>query len=150
MERIIDDKDLKILEVLKENGDYTTRQIAKKTLLPATTIHNRIKKLRKNGVIKNFTINLDYEKIGKGFVVYVLIKVDLKLLKQNKISQYDIAKKIKKFDFVERTDIVTGGTDIIAIVRVKDVKEYDEVLLQKIQMIEGIENTTSFTVIHEA
>ena len=149
MDENLDDKDLKILEVLIENSDYTTRQIAKKTLLPATTIHNRIRKLKRCGVIKNFTINLDHDKLGKGFVVYVLIKVDLKLLKQNKLSQYDIAKKLKRFEFVERTDIVTGGTDIIAIVRVAGVKEYDKVLLQKIQMIEGIENTTSLTVIHE-
>ena len=46
----LDDKDLKILEILRDHGDYTTRQIAKKTLLPVTTIHNRIKKLRREKI----------------------------------------------------------------------------------------------------
>jgi DNA-binding Lrp family transcriptional regulator len=50
---------------------------------------------------------------------------------------------------VERADIVSGGTDIVALVRVKDVKEFDHVLLEKIQMIEGIEKTQSLIVIHE-
>jgi len=41
----IDEKDRKIIEVLQEHGDYTTRQIAKKVSLPITTVHNRIKKI---------------------------------------------------------------------------------------------------------
>lgn len=48
----LDDKDGKILEVLQEHAEYTTRQIAKKTLLPATTIHNRIRKLRQTGMFR--------------------------------------------------------------------------------------------------
>jgi DNA-binding Lrp family transcriptional regulator len=136
----IDDKDLKIIDVLKEHGDYTTRQVAKKTLLPATTIHNRIRK---------FTILLDNTMIDKTFASYILISVNLHLLKSKHKGQTDIIKELKRFYFVERADIVSGGTDIVALVRVKDVKEFDHVLLEKIQMIEGIEKTQSLIVIHE-
>ena len=145
----LDDKDLKILDILKEHGDYTTRQIAKITLLPQTTIHNRIRKLKQEKIIKKFTIEPDYAKINKGFMIYVLISCNLPVLKEKKKTQYDIAKELRKCDFIERVDIVTGGTDIMAIVRVKDVKEYDKVLLGKIQIIDGIENTQSLIVIHE-
>jgi len=145
----LDEKDKKILEVLKNNADYTTRQIAKKTLLPSTTIHNRIRKLKKEKVIKRFTVELDQKKIDRGFVAYILINANLELLKQKKKTQYDLAKELKKFDFVERVDITSGGTDLVAIVRVKDVEEFDKVLLGKIQLIEGIDNTQSLIVIHE-
>ena len=40
----MDEKDEKILRLLKENSKSTTQQIAKKTLIPITTVHNRIKK----------------------------------------------------------------------------------------------------------
>ena len=73
----LDDKDEKILEVLKEHAEYTTRQIAKKTLLPVTTVHNRIIKLRKEGVILKYTIVPDYSKLDKDFVVYVLVSANL-------------------------------------------------------------------------
>ena len=145
----LDDKDWKILEVLKEHSDYTTRQIAKETLLPPTTIHNRIRKLRKEGIIKRFTVELDHTKIGQGFVVYVLISANLELLKEKKKTQYDLAKELKKFSFIERADIVSGGTDLVAVVRVKDVDEYDKVLLGKIQLVEGIKSTQSLIVIHK-
>lgn len=145
----MDDKDLRILEVLKSHGDYTTRQIAKKILLPPTTIHNRIKKLREEGIIKKFTIDLDYSKVGKSFVAYILVSANLPLLKQKKKTQYDLAEELRKFYFVERADIVSGGADLVVIVRVKDVEEFDKILLGKLQLVEGIDKTQSLIVIHE-
>jgi len=145
----LDEKDKIIIEVLKEHGDYTIRQIAKKTLIPSTTINNRIRKLKKEGVIKNFTVNLNHSKVNKGFLVYILISANLLVLKEKKKSQYDLAKELRQLDFVERVDIVSGGTDIMTTIRVKDVEEFDKALLGKIQAIEGVDNTQSLIVIHE-
>jgi len=144
----MDDKDWKIIDVLKEHGEYTVRQITKKTLLPPTTIHNRIKKLKEEGIIKKFTIELDYSTLGKNFVAYILVSVNLPLLRQKKKTQYDLAEEIRKFYFVEKVDIVSGGTDLVVIIRVKDVEEFDKVLLGKLQLVEGIEKTQSLIVIH--
>ncbi|MBI2125648.1 Lrp/AsnC family transcriptional regulator [Candidatus Woesearchaeota archaeon] len=149
MEGKIDEKDRRIIEVLKEHADYATRQIAKKTGLPITTVHNHIQKLKKEKIIKRFTVDLDYHKLQDGFRAYVLVSVNLSLLKEKKKSQYDVSKELKQFSFVERADIVSGGTDIVATVRVKDVAEFDQVLLTKLQRIEGIEKTQSLIVIHE-
>ena len=52
----MDEKDEKILKLLKENSKLTTQQISKKTLIPITTIHNRIKKLEKEGIIKKLCL----------------------------------------------------------------------------------------------
>jgi len=144
----LDDKDLKIIEILKQHSDYTTREIAKKTLLPTTTVNNRIRKLKSEGVIKKFTIELDADKTGKGFAAYILISANLQLLKQKNKTQYDLVKEIKKFEFVDKADIVSGGTDIVALMRVRDVKEFDNALLNKLQNLEGIDRTQSLIVIH--
>ncbi len=149
MDYKLDDKDWKIIEILKEHGDYATRQIAKKTLLPVTTIHHRIKRLKQEKVIRKFTIDLDPVKTEKNFVVYVLISANLELLKQKKKTQYDLSNEIRKFYFIERVDIVSGGTDLVAIIRVKDVEEFDKVLLSKLQLVEGVEKTQSLIVIHD-
>ena len=65
----LDDKDWKIINILKEHGDYATRQIAKKTLLPVTTIHHRIKRLKEEKIIRKFTIDLDPIKTEKGWLL---------------------------------------------------------------------------------
>ena len=145
---MLDEKDQKIIEILKDHADYTTRQIAKKTLLPITTIHNRIKKLKAEGIIKKYTVKLNYEKLEQNFRAYVLISANLQILKEKKKTQHDLAKEIRRFPFIERIDIVSGGTDLVAIVRVKDVKEFDQMLLGKLQLVEGIEKTQSLIVLH--
>lgn len=149
MIKTLDEKDHNILEILQEHGDYTTRQIARKTLLPVTTIHHRIKKLKAGKVIRRFTIDLDYGQLDRNFVAYVLISVDLQLLKQKKKTQHDVAQEIKKFSFIERVDIVSGGTDLVAIVRVKDVAAFDKALMGELQLAEGIAKTQSLIVIYE-
>src|SRR3989344_5004432 len=120
MERIIDEKDQQILEELKEQK-----------------------------IIKRFTVDLDYHKLEEGFRAYVLVSVNLALLKQKNKSQYHVAREIRHFPFVERVDIVSGGTDLVAMIRVKGVAEFDQVLLTKLQRIEGIDKTQSLIVIHE-
>ncbi len=145
----MDEKDKQIIEVLQEHGDYTTRQIAKKTLLPVTTIHNRIRKLKQEKIIKKFTLDLDYNKIEKGFSVIVLVSVDYKLLREMKKDQHQLAKEIKILPEVTEVAVVTGGTDIVIRVRVKDVQAYDQFLLKKFQAIPGVDRTQSLVVIHE-
>lgn len=144
----LDEKDRKIIEVLKEHGDYTTRKIADKTLLPITTVHNRVKKLKREKIIKKFTIELDPIKTNMNFIVYVLVSANLQLLKEKKKTQHDLARELRKFPFVERADIVSGEADIITILKVKDVEEFDKVLLQNLQLLEGVEKTRSFIVIN--
>lgn len=148
MGREIDEKDKKIIEVLRDHAEFATRQIAKKTLLPITTVHNRIRKLRKEGIIRKYTVKLDNSKLGKNFVSYILVSVNLAILKQKHKTQHDLANELKKFYFVERADIVTGGTDMVVIMRVKDVEEFDNCLLNKLQLVEGIDKTQSLIVIH--
>ena len=149
MDYQLDDKDRSILEILQENGDYTTRQIAKKTLLPITTVHNRIQKLKSEKIIRKFTIEVNPEATDKAFLVYILVSINLEKIKELKKTQHDIVKELKGFYFTERADVVAGGTDIVMVVRVKDVKEFDQVLLGKIQMINGVKETKSLIAIHE-
>lgn len=144
-----DKKDLKILEALKQNARLSTQQISRKTSIPITTVHHRIKKLEKEDIIKGYTVLLDNKKLGKGLAAYVLVFVDYKLLKQIKLSQHDIARKLKKHELVEETDMVTGLADIILKIRVKDIDEMDEFVTKYLRNIEGIEKTQTMVVLHE-
>ena len=145
----MDEKDNKILKILKEDSSLTTRQIAKKTLIPITTVHKRIKKLTDKGIIKRFTIDIDNEKIGNKFLAYVTLNVDITKLRELNLHQKELVDKIKKMEEVESADIVVGRDDIVLKVRVKDVKEYDKFLFDKLHKIKGITSTNTLTVTYE-
>lgn len=146
---IMDEKDKQILFLLEENSSLSTREIAKKTLLPITTVHNRITKLKEQKIITKFTIEVDHQAVDEDFSVYILISANLETLKTLGRSQHDLARDLKKIPQVKKVDIVSGGTDVVAYLRTKDVHAYDMLLLEKIQQISGISKTQSLIVMHE-
>ncbi|MBD3210235.1 winged helix-turn-helix transcriptional regulator [Candidatus Micrarchaeota archaeon] len=148
MEQKIDEKDLAVLDVLKKHGEYTVRQISKRTALAPTTVHSRLKKLKKAGIIKKYTIEVDEKKLGKKLGAYILINADLKLLKEKHKTQYTLSEEIGKLSGVLGVDILVGETDLIAHVRVKDIDELDSVLLGKIQLLDGVASTKTMIIIH--
>lgn len=148
MSEKIDEKDYAILDILEKHGEYTVRQIARKTNLAPTTVHARIKKLKSMKVIQKYTIKIDKKLLGMQIGAYILVSADLKALKQKHRSQYDLARELEKLNGVSRVHIVTGVSDIVAQVRVKDMEELDKLLLGKIQMMDGVANTKIMIIIN--
>ena len=145
----LDDKDLKILELLRDNARMTTSEMFKKLGMPQTTIHNRIKRMKKSGIIKRFTIDLDGKKIGRGLVAYILCTVSYRTSRGQKISQYEVAKMIQVLPEVEDVSIVTGDIDLIVKVALGDVDELNDFIIYKLRDIDGIEKTVTSVVLSE-
>ena len=86
---VLDVLDIEILKNLVKNSKITISLLAKKigTSVPKTTIHYRISRLQKENIIKNFTIEIDYEKIGFPVLAYILATYDPSVkISQKKIS----------------------------------------------------------------
>jgi len=144
----IDKKDLQIITLLKGDSSLSTHKISKKTHIPITTIHNRIKKLKNEGIIKNFTINLDHKKLGETISAYILITINYNV-SGTKIDQTAIAKKINYFDEVYSVSIIAGGYDMVIKVRTKDIEALNEFIINKLRNIEGIDKTQTLTIMKE-
>ncbi|HSU73289.1 MAG TPA: Lrp/AsnC family transcriptional regulator [Candidatus Binatia bacterium] len=141
-----DDKDLRILELLKENSNATSSKISKKLNIPITTVHNRIKKLQQTGVIQHYTVELDYKKLEKGMLAYVLVNVVYTLPSGKKIHQENVARDIKKIG-AEEVSIVAGGADIMVKVRAKDVEDLNDFVVKKLRSIDGVDKTQTMIVL---
>ena len=61
---LIDKLDLEILKLLSRDSKISFSEISNLLKVSNTTIHVRIKRLQKLEVIKNFTITIDYNKLG--------------------------------------------------------------------------------------
>jgi Lrp/AsnC family transcriptional regulator for asnA, asnC and gidA len=143
----LDEKDLRVLDELKDNAKRTTSQISKRIGLPITTVHNRIKKLEKLGIIKRYTVELDYKKLDKPIAAYVMVQVIYMLPSGIKVMQEDVAKEIKGLAGVELVELLTGGTDILVKVRVKDVDELNDFIIKKLRKVEGVDKTQTMVVL---
>lgn len=144
-----DKKDTLIIEALKSDSKASIVDIAKKTGLPGTTIHNRIKKLCDEKVITGYTIKLDNKKLGKDITAFIAVTVDYKLLKEKKISQQALAEKLSRIPAVEETNIITGISDIMIKVRMKNIDELNNFITNELRNFDGVEKTQTMVVLKE-
>ena len=105
--------------------------------------------MEKDSTIKRYSLELDHKKLGKTISAYIHIVVDYKSLQEKKISQHELAKKLKQYELVEEAAMVTCGVDIIIKVRVKDVDELDDLVTKKLRNIVGIEKTQTMVILNE-
>ena len=60
----LDDTDINILKIINEDVRTSYRQISRSLDVSVGTVHNRIDKMVKSGVIKKFSPVIDHEKLG--------------------------------------------------------------------------------------
>ena len=141
----MDELDFLLLEELQKDAGRTRKQLARKLLVPLTTVHNRIAKLEKNGVVKGYAAAIDYKKAGFG--VGALVDVSVKSGRRS--AQEEIARRIAAIKGVEEAFIVTGATDIVAKAWVKDTDALNDLLLKEIGKIDGVDKTVTLVILKQ-
>lgn len=144
----LDEKDRAIIKELVKDSKQTTSQLGKKLNMPITTVHNRIKKLVKNEIILNYTVNLNYKKLERPIPAYIGVSVEYRIGKK-KLKQREIAQKIKDVDGVEEVYIMTGGSDILIKLLAKDIDSLNEIVTEKLREIDGVDKTQTAIVLTE-
>lgn len=131
----LDERDLVLLEELGKDAKLSEQKLARKTGIPMTTVHNRLRKLRGLGVIRKYSIRLDYAKLGRPLVAYVLVKVT------PGASQQEVLEKIAKTPHVCETAMITGEFDIIFKARIASMDELNAMVVQKLRMQKTVSDT---------
>jgi Lrp/AsnC family leucine-responsive transcriptional regulator len=142
----IDDKDLKILNLLQKNCKMTAREIAQTIDSPVTTVFAKIKRMEKLGIIKGYNAVLDANKLDKGTTAFILASVSYGSKESVQQSQRKIAKEIAKFPEVQEAHIITGDWDILIKVKEKEVAAIGKFVIDKLRLVEGIEKTLTCMV----
>ncbi len=68
----MDRNDERIIRELQRDARKPIREIAKTVGLPASTVHVRIQRLQREGVIKRFTIEVDAATADEAFIAFVM------------------------------------------------------------------------------
>lgn len=141
----MDEKDSELLAELMKDGKAKIKALSRKLGLPMSTVHHRILRMEKDGIIKRYAAIPDYRKVGLPIAAYIFINVDYSKIE----SQEDVAGEIRKLPNVLDVSIVSGEIDIIAKIRAKDVDDMGEAVLKKLRTIKGIAKTVTAVVMKE-
>ncbi len=127
--------DRKILQLI-QNKDFCVPKITKiahELRIPASTVQSKLNKMNKEGLIKEYSVVLDGDKLNKGFVAFLLGQVVMK----KEMNLDAPAKMISKIPQVQEVYFITGDWDYLVKIRVKDKEEYYEVM-QKVSQYFGL------------
>lgn len=139
----LDEIDLKLLELLQNNGKLTTKEIANQVNLSSTPVYERIKRLENDGVIKKYVALLEAEKVGKRLAVFC----DITLKQHTSEIGNQFIKDIMNFKYVCECYNISGDHDFRLKVMVRDMKHYQEFVLQDLGSIKNIGSVHSTFVI---
>jgi DNA-binding Lrp family transcriptional regulator len=114
----VDNKDQKIIDELKKDSRISIRDIAKKTSIRPSTVHQRITRLKESGVIEKFTLKLNNQLIGENFIVFMFVATDR-----------DIEPVIFKDSHVKEVFGITGEYDLLMKLKFKDIEDFNNYVL---------------------
>ena len=138
----IDSTDEEIIEAIRYDARLSSRSVAKKTQIPLATVNRRLKELIRKGVIKRFVTEIDYEKLGKKTIAYILIRA------KAGSNQMQMIREMSKLKEVEDMAALAGQFDMIAKVRVQDNEELTSFLFKKIKFLEQVLQTETLIALN--
>lgn len=126
--------DKQILDILQTNSNITNAQLAAEVGISPPGMLERVKRLEKSGVIRKYVALVEPEKVGKGTLALVSISI-----KVHDLSEVNVFKrKVGDLEEVLECYHIAGEDDFILKVAVKDIREYEKFVLNKLNIIEGI------------
>jgi DNA-binding Lrp family transcriptional regulator len=139
MQHSLDKIDTKILSLLQQNSDRTTKSIANELGMTTTPIFERIKKLEKHGYIKKYVALLNHKKIGLKQTVFVGITL------QGHTRSYleKFVKQINSFPEIIECHRVSGNYDYLLKLVVEDIEAYETFIITKLTLLPYLGNVQS-------
>lgn len=134
----IDSLDRKIIKELQADARKPFLDIARKCVVSGGTIHQRVEKLKENGILTGSKITVDHKQLGFG----VEVLLGIHLVNAKVVSK--VIKKLESFSEVTQALYTTGNYALFIKVVTKDIDHYHDFLVKKLQAIEEIRSTESF------
>ena len=139
MKQFFDEIDKKIVNEYLQDSRLSYREIAKRLGLAVGTIMTRTKKLELQGIIKDYTVILDHNKLGYDLTAITEITV-------SKGKLIEMEKEIAKMKVTCAVYDVTGNNDAIIIAKFKNRQELNQ-FTKKLLSMPFVERTNTHIVL---
>ncbi len=137
---MLDDIDIKILNMLQHSGRTKRSQIAEEVGMSIPSVSERLNKLEERGYIEGYYAKLNKKKFGYDIMTFIYVLID-----SSKHYKNFIYKVEKNPQIIECHSVLGEGSHILKVV-VNDTDSLEK-LLAEIQTWQGVTGTrTSFVL----
>ena len=141
----MDELDRRILRLLQRDGRMSNVDLARQANLSTAATHERVRRLRRDGVIEGYSVRLNPAKLGRALLVFVEITLDRTA--EDVFAAF--ARAVALRPEILECHMVAGGFDYLLKVRVRDMADYRDFLGRTLATLPGIRQTHTYTVMEE-
>jgi len=141
----LDEIDIKILGILQGNAKITTKELAAAVNLSPTPVFERQKRLENGAYIKKYIAILDAEKLSNSLLVFC----NIRLKKHSGECGKHFIKAVAEIKEVVECYNISGDYDFMMKIYVRDMKHYQDFVLNTLGSIDSIGSLHSNFVIAE-
>lgn len=131
----IDKLDRKILSILAQNARIAFKDVAEKCGVSRAAIHQRVERLKEDGVITGSGFSINPKSIGYGTCTYVGIRLERGSMYKN------VVKKLQNIPEIVECHFTTGPYTMMVKAYVRDNEQLMKLLNDTLQSIDGVVST---------
>lgn len=140
----LDKTDLKILQVLQDNGRLTNVELAERVALSPSPCLRRLKQLEESGIIRCYAALLNPCQIALGLQAFIRVRVN-----KNKKSRNEFNRAVQRWPQVLNCFALTGESDYILQAFFSDMNAFSYFVLETLLATPGVEDAKSSFVLKE-
>jgi Lrp/AsnC family leucine-responsive transcriptional regulator len=140
-DRIIDEIDIGILDILQNNARETQAEIARAVGLAPSAVLERIRKLEAKNVIRGYAAQLDARALDQGMLAFIAVRTE------EGPAHDDVAQSLAACPEVLEVHHVAGEDCYLMKVRARDAEHLGALLRTRFGHIRGVRSTRTTIVL---
>src|SRR5262245_41711205 len=141
----LDEIDRQILRILQTDSSLTNSELSERVVLSPTPCLRRVKRLEAEGFIQGYRAKVDRTKLGLSVMVFAQITLDQQI--ESSLEVFEDA--IQKCPEIISCYLMTGDSDYLLQVVVRDLDHYAELVRNHLSPIPAIRNIRSSFVLQQ-
>lgn len=139
----LDDYDKKIVEILQQDSSISNIDLSKKIGLAPSSCLLRVKNLKEQKILKQFTVVIDEKKLG--FEITCFAKVYMQPLNRETSARF--IEEVKKSPEIVECYTITGDASFFIKIVAKNFQYYRDFVYDKLLSIPGVTNIDTSIVV---
>jgi Lrp/AsnC family transcriptional regulator, leucine-responsive regulatory protein len=135
----LDEFDLAILRLLREEGRISVTELAGRISLSKSPTQARLKRLEREGYITGNQARVDHARLGQGHVAFVEVK--LSDTREAALRAFNAA--VRATAEIEECHMIAGAFDYLLKVRSRDIQDYRATLAERISTLPHVASTST-------
>jgi Lrp/AsnC family leucine-responsive transcriptional regulator len=141
MELVLDNIDLRILQLMQENARIPNVDMAKQLEMAPSAVLERVKKLEQKGIIKQYTTVINPVAVGQKFLAFIFIRMS------DAFTSDETRAALAGIEEVQEVHSIAGEDCWLLKVRTADSAELMSLMRNKFAKIPAIASTKTTIVL---